>query len=138
MRKTLRVMRNYTGLAWAAFLLIPMLPGPARAAEPNHPEIGTLTEILAAVDSGAIDLDDLRALGLSVFSTPFNEYDGYGDGPYDPSETNPVLPGQRPTLQGNGLLLRINGLDAQSCNECHSMSMVEDCAPSLICFHRRY
>jgi hypothetical protein len=27
----------------------------------------------------------------------------------------------RPSLQGNGLVLRVNGLDAQSCNECHTI-----------------
>jgi hypothetical protein len=44
-----------------------------------------------------------------------------GDGPWDPAETNTLLPGQRPTMQGNGMLLRVNGLDAQSCNECHTI-----------------
>lgn len=65
------------------------------------------------------DLNYLRQLGLFVFSTPFNTYDGLGDGPFDPNEYPPFAFGNRPTLQGNGLSLRVNGLDAQSCNECH-------------------
>lgn len=66
-------------------------------------------------------LDDLRRLGMLIFTTPFTKADGFGDGPFDPAETPNFLPGHRPTLQGNGTLLRINGLDAQSCNECHTI-----------------
>jgi len=64
-------------------------------------------------------LDSLRAKGLLIFTTPFSRARGFGDGPFIPSETQTVEPGKRPTLQGNGSFLRINGLDAQSCNECH-------------------
>lgn len=74
-------------------------------------------DAMMAVDK--YDLDYLRQLGLFVFTTPFNTYDGYGDGPFDPDEYPPFAFGNRPTLQGNGLSLRVNGLDAQSCNECH-------------------
>ena len=90
----------------------------------NHPELGSLEELLADLESGAISFDQVRALGLSVFSTPFNTLDGYGDGPFDPSELgdgDQLGFGHRPTLQGNGLSLRLNGLDAQSCNECHGI-----------------
>jgi hypothetical protein len=87
----------------------------------NHPELPRHEQLLAALDSGKLGLATLRALGLSVFTTPFNAADGFGDGPFDADEVHPLLPGQRPTLQGNGLLLRVNGLDAQSCNECHSI-----------------
>jgi Di-haem oxidoreductase, putative peroxidase len=64
-------------------------------------------------------LDFLRTLGLVVFTTPFNTFDGLGDGPFDGGD--PTQFGHRPTLQGNGIFLRLNGLDSQSCNECHSL-----------------
>jgi hypothetical protein len=67
------------------------------------------------------DLKELRRQGMLVFTTPFVKEDGFGDGPFDPNEVPNTLPGNRPTLQGNGTLLRVNGLDAQSCNECHTI-----------------
>ena len=88
---------------------------------PAHPDIGTLQQILDDLVAGNLDFDDLRRMGLSVFSTPFNSYDGLGDGPFDPSELDTAAFGNRPTLQGNGQILRVNGLDSQSCNECHSI-----------------
>ncbi len=62
---------------------------------------------------------ELRREGMRIFSTPFNKLDGLGDGPMDPSDT--VEPGGRPTLQNNGLFLRINGMDSQTCLECHGI-----------------
>jgi hypothetical protein len=69
---------------------------------------------------GGFDEEQIRGFGLRIFTTPFNKFDGYGDGPMDPSNT--VAPGGRPTLQGNGTFLRVNGLDAQTCLECHSIT----------------
>lgn len=66
-----------------------------------------------------VSLDDLRHLGMLVFSSPLNKHDGYGDGPMDHTDT--ITPGGRPTLQQNGTFLRVNGLDGQSCLECHSI-----------------
>ncbi len=69
-------------------------------------------------------LNDIIAHGERIFSTPFNIHDGMGDGPMNLG--NPISPGDRPSLQGNpysgnGTFLRVNGLDAQSCLECHSV-----------------
>jgi len=64
-------------------------------------------------------LIEIRSAGRQVFSAPFNELDGLGDGPMDPSD--PTRPGGRPTLQNNGLFLRFNGLDSQTCLECHGI-----------------
>ena len=61
----------------------------------------------------------LRMEGRRIFSTPFNVLDGLGDGPMNPSD--PVSPGGRPTLGANGMFLRMNGLDSQTCLECHSV-----------------
>ncbi|MDH3645735.1 MAG: hypothetical protein OER80_03090 [Gammaproteobacteria bacterium] len=71
------------------------------------------------VESGLLSLHDLRQAGLKIFGTQFNQYDGYGDGPMNPA--NPTALGGRPTLGGNGTFLRVNGLDAQSCNDCHGI-----------------
>jgi hypothetical protein len=71
------------------------------------------------ISSGSLSLNEIRQQGQLVFSTPFSKADGYGDGPGIAS--NPTLPGGRPTLQGNGTFLRVNGLDGQSCLECHSI-----------------
>ena len=109
-----------TSLNLAVLLLWLALPAAATPdGEGNHPALPEFERMLAALETGSIALDDLRALGLSVFATPFNRFDGHGDGPFDPGETRPREPGARPTLQGNGQFLRVNGLDAQSCNECH-------------------
>ena len=79
-----------------------------------------MDQLVEGLAEGAITLGALRRRGLEVFTTPFNTHDGYGDGPFD-YETHTTEPGGRPTLQGNGLSLLVNGLDAQSCNECHSI-----------------
>ena len=61
----------------------------------------------------------LRRMGGLVFSTPFTKLDGHGHGPVSVHEPDSLE--TRPTLQGNGTFLRVNGLDAQTCMECHSV-----------------
>ncbi len=73
----------------------------------------------AEIESGALSLDEIRTAGLKIFSSPFNKLDGYGDGPVNFADT--TSPGGRPSLQNNGTFLRVNGLDAQTCMECHSV-----------------
>ena len=109
-------------LLLAAHCLL-LSPAFAQGADdgPAHPELPSLDELLDLLNDGDLYLDDLRAMGFSVFTTPFNTFDGFGDGPFDPAEVDTAAFGHRPTLQGNGLLLRLNGLDAQSCNECHTI-----------------
>lgn len=77
----------------------------------------------AEIEAGLFSLNELIDAGEVIFSTPFNRFDGYGDGPVDPSNTRD--PGGRPHFgqQGpNGVTLRVNGLDAGSCLDCHSVS----------------
>ena len=107
-------------------LLALLIATPAGAADPDGPAHSTTAgitqaQVEQALQSGVLSLTEARQLGLLVFSTSFNTYDGMGDGPFDPSEINTREFGHRPTLQGNGLSLRVNGLDAQSCNECHTI-----------------
>lgn len=109
-----------------AIVLMVITTTPLMAQDPDGPAL-TLTDGLTQAQIAAGNPNDaafiklMRTLGLVVFTTPFNTYDGLGDGPFDPLELPTTMPGHRPTLQGNGVFLRINGLDAQSCNECHSI-----------------
>ena len=98
-------------------------PGNYDLEEPAHSATHSLTQhsLERALNTGDLSVRQARQLGLLVFSTPFNHLDGLGDGPWRADETDPVALGQRPTLQGNGQFLRVNGLDSQSCNECHSV-----------------
>ena len=118
-------------LILTAWILAPPAWAQGPGGDPAHPDIPPLDELLDALDAGDVCLDDLRALGLSVFTTPFNAFDGYGDGPFDPAEIDTAAFGHRPTLQGNGLSLRVNGLDAQSCNECHTIVSNRTRPPTL-------
>lgn len=74
----------------------------------------------AEIARGDVEAREIRRQGLIVFSTPFNKLDGFGDGPNG-----------RPTMGGNGTLLRVNGLDAQSCLECHSVVRSGEMPPVL-------
>lgn len=85
----------------------------------DGPALGPDRLTQAEVVSGNLSLDDLRTHGLRIFATPFNRHDGHGDGPVDPFD--PSSPGGRPTLGHGSAFLRVNGLDSQSCFECHSV-----------------
>ena len=91
----------------------------------------TLGDLIQGLAAGTFTLNDIRREGLLVFTTPFRKSDGFGDGPFDPSETPALAFGHRPTLQGNGLTLRVNGLDSQSCNECDSIVSHRTRPPTL-------
>ena len=83
------------------------------------PNLGADRVTQEQIADGQLPRHQIRRAGLIVFTTPFNKLDGYGDGPMDPADS--LSPGGRPTLGGNGTLLRVNGLDGQSCLECHSV-----------------
>ena len=104
------------------------------AAAPAAAERDPLEELQSLMDGRSTrkpNLRSIRAEGLRVFAAPFTVEDGFGDGPFDPNEQPPTAMGHRPTLQGNGLSLRVNGLDAQSCNECHSIVSHATMPPTL-------
>ena len=62
----------------------------------------------------------LRKEGLRIFSTPFNTLDGLGDGPMN--QPDKIAPGGRPGVQSSDqIFLRLNGLDSQTCLECHNI-----------------
>ena len=105
----------------STFVLASIMVVAAAAADlPGEgPRLGPDRITQADIESGRLTLNDIRRAGLFMFSVPFNKADGFGDGPMNPLDTR--LPGGRPTLGGNGTFLRVNGLDAQSCLECHSI-----------------
>ena len=41
----------------------------------------------AAITEGGLAIDQIRAGGLRIFTTPFNKLDGYGDGPMNAADT---------------------------------------------------
>lgn len=83
------------------------------------PNLGPERITQEQIESGEVSLFEIRRAGMRVFTTPFNRLDGHGDGPMNLADS--VSPGGRPTLQGNGRFLRVNGLDAQTCLECHTI-----------------
>ena len=82
-------------------------------------------------DFKKMSLTQIRQIGVRMYTTPFRRADGFGDGPGineailpdgTPALNIPDLgPTGRPTLQGNGTWLRMNGLDTQTCLECHGV-----------------
>lgn len=90
------------------------------AAAQTGPRLGPMEERFGQEQfEQGVNLVEVRAAGLTMFATQFNRLDGYGDGPVRPED--PTSPGGRPTLGGNGTFLRVNGLDGQSCVDCHAM-----------------
>ncbi|WP_317930530.1 di-heme oxidoredictase family protein [Halioxenophilus sp. WMMB6] len=116
-------------------LLALFLPGLAAAAtlvnpndtsqQPPPGEYPALTVTITQddIESGALPLSDIQQQGEQLFATPFNRYDGVGDGPQNLATTSEE--GGRPSfIVGNDDIphpfpLRVNGLDAQACVECH-------------------
>lgn len=107
--------------SWALAPVLFLLLVPSRALTPasagEGPALGEDRITQAEIAAAALSLTEVRRKGRAIFSTPFNKLDGFGDGPV--SAHDPISPGGRPTLQGSGTFLRVNGLDAQSCLECH-------------------
>ncbi len=112
-------MRRYistVGSFGAAVALSSLAMAQGPAGEGPALKIRTMQGEIAG---GSLTFDEIRIRGMTMFSTPFNKFDGYGDGLVDPID--PTSPGNRPSLQNNGTFLRVNGLDAQTCMECHSV-----------------
>lgn len=100
--------------------------GPTVGVALDGPAIPTPRILQADIEGGAYSLKELRRRGLEMFTTPFNKYDGHGDGPSGPDGS---VFGQRPTT--NGTWLRVNGLDSQTCQECHAFVSMATIPPTL-------
>jgi hypothetical protein len=86
------------------------------------------------IEGGTLRLRDIRKAGLRVFTTPYNRLDGYGDGPFNPDDPDHTSfeNGNRPGIQTNYTpFLRANGLDAQTCLECHSVLSTSQMPPTF-------
>ncbi|MCA9319457.1 MAG: hypothetical protein KDB53_01920 [Planctomycetes bacterium] len=92
----------------------------ASAQSGTSPNLGTrITQ--TDVTNGSMNLFGLRREGRRIFTTPFNKLDGHGVA-YDVTNPDHTDFSNRPTLQNNGTFLRVNGLDAQTCLECHTVT----------------
>lgn len=103
-----------SGLAYGQ---TPQEPPPITTPPGSSRTLGRVTQ--DEITNGSLSLREIRLLGRTLFSTPFTRADGFGDGTMNPAD--PTSPGGRPTMADNGTYLRVNGLDAQSCLECHSV-----------------
>ena len=114
------MIRTAQILLYPAVALATIIPT-ADARQQTAREVEFQTDVVtqAQIASGQISLKQIRTRGLAVFSTPFTQKIGYGDGPVNIADK--VSPGGRPTLQDNGVFLRANGLDGQTCIECHAV-----------------
>ena len=111
-----------------ALLAMTLLAAPLLGRDPGEgPVLGPDRITQEEIASGELGLDEIRRAGLEMFTAMFNRWDGLGDGPIDPADT--LSPGGRPTLQGNGMHLRVNGLDAQGCFECHAVVRASSIPP---------
>ncbi|MDF1837457.1 MAG: di-heme oxidoredictase family protein [Planctomycetota bacterium] len=111
--------RSFLPHGWLLFSMSLATLQTTAAGQDDGPMLGTARMTQSDMANGAHTLDEVRAEGLKIFATPFNRLDGYGDGALNPLDT--TSPGGRPSLQNNGTFLRVNGLDAQTCMECHSV-----------------
>jgi hypothetical protein len=93
-------------------LLAVMQPSPRAQLPGIIPEI----EIdQAALMQGNYSFQKVVESGRHLFSTPFNTFDGHGEGPEGPRRSTQQL------YAGKSFrFLRLNGLDSQSCFECHN------------------
>jgi hypothetical protein len=114
MRKALCAFLFLVGTLFPVLLVAESMIG-------EGPALGTNRITQDQIVSGALTRDEIRLAGRNIFITFFNKYDGYGDGPPAPAPHYQARRnvGQRITLHHNGAFLRINGLDAQACVECH-------------------
>lgn len=100
-------------------LLPALLPG-AHYDGNLRPEVRTSQE---EINSGAVPYRTLFFRGAHIFSNAFTTRDGFGEAPDGPRRrklglaSNPLTP-----------FLRFNGLDAQSCQECHGIVGMKDFA----------
>lgn len=117
--RTATVRALLLGLYMGALLLGDALSSLAQVPPGEAPALGPDRITQDAIASGQLSLEEIQRHGRTLFITPFNKLDGFGDGPMNLDD--PIAEGGRPSLQGNGAFLRVNGLDAQTCFECHAI-----------------
>jgi hypothetical protein len=115
------LLNRHAGLLAGLALALVAVAGVAADASPADApgEVRSLTPRIHQSDLANLSREEMIEQGRRIFSTPLTAADGLGDGPMDPAD--PTAFGGRPSADNNGMFLRINGLDSQSCNECHSI-----------------
>ncbi len=81
------------------------------------------------ITNGTVDFRQVMEIGRHLFTQSFTAADGYGEGPIGPREK------KRHQIAANGVgpmaafaqipWMRVHGLDAQACLECHNVSGFE-------------
>ena len=122
------MLRTTTCLLVAALLVATSATAYAQLPGQNSNLGNRLTQV--DITNGSLNLKQIRREGRRIFTTPFNKLDGYGEH-YDVNDPNHTELGNRPTLQNNGTFLRVNGLDAQTCQECHGVVSNSTIPPTL-------
>ncbi len=120
-------IRFASSLLVATLASAPALHAAPQAPPGEGPALGNNRITQSDITGGSLTVREIRRKGMLIFSTPFNKHDGMGDGPVDVSD--PTAFGGRVTIGGNGTWLRVNGLDSQTCLECHSV-LSNDAIPS--------
>ncbi len=70
-----------------------------------------------AINAGEVPFETLFHTGMHFYTNRFTPADHYGEAPDGPRMSHQAFPG-RPALR----FLRFNGLDAQTCLECHALA----------------
>ncbi|MCG6879411.1 MAG: hypothetical protein LJE96_09730 [Deltaproteobacteria bacterium] len=114
-------MRKMTVLFVVSFFICLPVLAKGKTTTWEGPNLGPMATRIKQdqITRETLSFKKIQQAGKVIFTTPFNKHDGYGDGIFDPEGESPRDFGNRPTLQGNGTFLRVNGLDAQTCLECH-------------------
>ncbi|MFT5051499.1 MAG: hypothetical protein ACI8QZ_002917 [Chlamydiales bacterium] len=114
-------MRLLLALTTSGLVSLLTPAGVAQAPPGEGPALGPNRILQSDIATGVLDYTEVRQEGLRIFTTSFNKHDGFGDGLVDPMNPDKTSPGNRPSLQNNGTWLRVNGLDSQTCLECHGI-----------------
>ena len=123
-KSTMTMALCFVGAVVAGVVIAPLAGATNYVDSPTlslEPRLGPAEERFKQSDitGGQLSLTDIRRAGVKIFTTPFNKADGFGDGPVNPDD--PTGFGGRPTLGNNGTFLRLNGLDGQTCVDCHAV-----------------
>ena len=79
------------------------------------------------ISTGQVSFRGLMEIGRHLFTQRFTAAEGYGEGPGGPRELKRREDGAHGPMAAFNKLpwMRVNGLDSQSCLECHSVSGME-------------
>lgn len=103
---------------------LPPHGAPLGLADAGAPSLSAPIRVSQAeISAGAVSFRAIMEIGRHLFTQSFTPEDGYGEGPTGPRELKRRLEGSGGSMAAFAQLpwMRINGLDAQACLECHSV-----------------